>query len=232
VNARADGRLLLVRPGPLAELRRLCERLETEEQVLAIVVPFGDARAWTDAPAPPPRSDLEGAADALARTPHVTIAAIGGDCVDEQLELALACDLRVAVAGARLGFPGVAAGAVPGEPAIRRLAAMIGRSRVSDLVLTGRTIDGATAAEWGLAEVAAHDGDAVERATELGGLIGEGAPLAIRYAKEAVDRGYRMPLEDGLGLEGDLYAILQTTSDRSEGIRAFHERRSPRFRGS
>ena len=223
----ADGRRLVVRPGELAELRRLCERLDTEEQVLAIVLDFvrSDDRVFS------PPADLEVTADALARTPHVTIAAIDGDCVDEGLALALACDLRVAAPGARLGFPGVTTGAVPAESTVRRLAAMIGRSRVADLALTGRTIDGATAAQWGLVEVAADGADPMERAVDLARLICDGAPLAMRYAKEAVDRGYPMRLEDGLGLEGDLYAILQTTSDRMEGIRSFRERRSPDFTG-
>jgi enoyl-CoA hydratase/carnithine racemase len=230
VNVREEGRLLLLRPGSVAELRRLCERLETEDRVLAIVVSFAAGVLWTDG-ASPPRAELEAACEALARTPHVTVAAVAGECVDDQVELALACDLRVAAPGARLGFPGVTSGDVPGEPTVRRLTAMIGRSRASDLLLTGRTIDGTTAAEWGFAEVSPGVDEAVERATELARLICEGAPLAMRYAKEAVDRGYRMPLEDGLGLEGDLYAILQTTADRMEGIRAFHEGRSPRFRG-
>lgn len=221
VDVREDGRLVLVGPlgaGGLAELRPLWERLATEERVVVLVLALGGPAGEADP------AGLE----ALVGTPHVAIAAIEGDCLDAELELALACDLRIVAPAARLGFPGVTAGAVPATPSVRRLTATVGRTRAADLLLTGRTIDGTTATAWGLAEEAA---DPATRATELARTIAAGAPLAMRYAKEAVDRGYRMPLDDGLALEGDLYAILQTTADRAEGIRAFHERRSPRFTG-
>ena len=239
IDVTEHGRLVVVEPAAGSEtlvaeaalggLNALCSELAIEERVLVVVLTFG-----TGSPAllqNGPGEALAAAVNALANTPHVTIAVLDRDCVDEELCIAVACDLRIAAADVRLGFPGVAAGAVPDETTVRRLTTMMSRSRVADLLFTGRTISGSTAAEWNLVEETAAEDTAVERAKAVGQLICDGAPLAMRYAKEAVDRGYQMRLQDGLGLEGDLYAILQTTADRMEGITAFNERRPPRYVG-
>lgn len=243
IDVTEQGRLLIVEPvaevmsflapQALRDLSALCDELATEERVLVVVLVIGaEATKRIDATRDQGVHDaLTKSAKRLANTPHVTISALDGDCVDEELCLAIACDLRVAAGDVRLGFPGVAAAVVPDEMTIRRLTTMVGRSRAADLLLTGRTITGTSAAEWGLVEEAAEGETAVERAKAVAQVICDGAPLAMRYAKEAVDRGYQMRLEDGLGLEGDLYAILQTTADRMEGINAFNARRAPRYIG-
>ena len=243
IDVTEQGRLLIVEPGAgvtsllapqaLHDLSALCDALATEERVLVVVL-FGGAEATgrIDTTGDHGAHDaLTKSATLLANTPHVTISALARDCFDEELCLAIACDLRVAASEVRIGFPGIAAGVVPDEMTIRRLTTMVGRSRVSDLLFTGRTITGTTAAEWGLVEEAADGETAIGRAKAVAQVISDGAPLAMRYAKESVDRGYQMRLEDGLGLEGDLYAILQTTADRREGIDAFHARRAPRYIG-
>lgn len=222
----ATGVSSLTAPEALSDLGALCEELAYEERVLVLLVETGEPRDGALG------HDAVRVLEALWRTPHVTIAVLERDCLDSEFGLALACDLRVARAGLRIGFPGAAAGVAPSAPTVRWLASITGRSRAADLLFTGRTIDAAAAAEWGIAELADESETAQAHAGALAQRICDGAPLAMRYAKEAVDRGYGLSLQDGLALEGDLYAILQTTNDRREGIEAFHARRKPRYIGA
>ena len=243
IDVTERGRLVILAPAgeakslvsaqALHDLSAFCDAVATEERVLVVVLVIG-----ASATGPADATHAHGIHDALtkatkrlANTPHVTIAALDGNCIDHELCLAIACDLRVAASDVQIGFPGVATAVVPDELTVRRLTTMVGRTRAADLLLTGRTIVGTSAADWGLVEEAAEEETAVARAEVLARVISDGAPLAMRYAKEAVDRGYRMRLDEGLGLEGDLYAILQTTADRMEGISAFQARRGPRYVG-
>ena len=241
VTTSDEGRLLVIEPArsssglwqsdALESLGRLCEDIASAEDVRVLVLTMG-----TVGRASPPEGACYSQAlldvvTALAATPHVTIAAASGDCWDDELCLAIACDLRVAMSGATMGFPGIVHGLLPDDATVRRLATLVGRSRLADLLLTGRTITGTLAADWGLVEEVCDANTAATRARALAREILGGAPLAMRYAKEAVDRGFAMRLHDGFALEGDLYAILQTTGDRLEGIEAFRARRPPRYRG-
>jgi enoyl-CoA hydratase/carnithine racemase len=111
----------------------------------------------------------------------------------------------------------------------QRLARLVGPARAAELVPLGRRVTGREAVAWGLAGRAAA-GPAVESvARRLAGVLARRGPLALRYAKEAVLRAFDLPLADGVRLEHDLYVLLQTTADRGEGVRAFLERRPPRF---
>jgi enoyl-CoA hydratase/carnithine racemase len=99
------------------------------------------------------------------------------------------------------------------------------------MVLLGEGIDAATALEWGLVNAVAPSGDVLKRTHEIAASIAARGPLAVRYAKEAITRGLDMPLEQALRYETDLTVILQTTDDRAEGVRAFLEKRAPKFKG-
>jgi enoyl-CoA hydratase/carnithine racemase len=99
------------------------------------------------------------------------------------------------------------------------------------MLLAGERIDAATALAWGLVNVVTPRGTAKAEAKRIAAAICERGPLAVRYAKEAVVRGLDMPLDQALRYETDLTVILQTTSDRAEGVRAFLEKRAPRFEG-
>jgi enoyl-CoA hydratase/carnithine racemase len=158
------------------------------------------------------------------------LAAIGGDCLEEGLELALACDVRIASANAKFRCDHVGAGRAPASGATQRLPRLAGPTLAARMILLGEEIDSGEALAAGLVSELAEDPQA--RAMELAQAIAERGPLAERYAKEALNRGLEMPLEQALRYETDLTMILQTTDDRAEGVRAFLEKRDPRFRGS
>ena len=175
--------------------------------------------------------ELLRATPALASLEIPIIAAINGDAIDHGLELALACDLRIAARGATLGVSDLSRGVVPWDGATQRLPRIVGRARALELLLTGRMLTAEEALSIGLVSWVVGAPDLMGFATELGRSIAEGAPVAVRYAKEAVHKGMDLTLGQGLRLESDLSILLQDTVDRYEGLRSFRERRSPRFRG-
>jgi enoyl-CoA hydratase/carnithine racemase len=157
------------------------------------------------------------------------VAAVRGEAVGWGMALALACDLRIVGTGTRCSLPEVAAGRLPGGGATQRLARLVGPARAADLVLLGTVLSGRDAVAWGLA-TRAVPAAAVERtAMAMARALARRGPTALRYAKEAVVRALDLPLDDGIRLEHDLYVLLQTTTDRREGVRAFLQRRTPRF---
>jgi enoyl-CoA hydratase/carnithine racemase len=169
--------------------------------------------------------------EAVAALSVPVIAALAGDALAEGAELALACDLQVASAGARIGFPQVVEGRLPGHGATQRLPRAVGRMRGLDLLLSGRRVGAREAQRIGLIShvVPAAQLDATLRALTKA-LCAKG-PVALRLAKEAVRKGSELTLDQGIRLEQDLYVLLQTTADRAEGVRAFLRKRKPTFRG-
>jgi enoyl-CoA hydratase/carnithine racemase len=159
------------------------------------------------------------------------IAVIEGDATGAGLELALACDLRIASEGALLALPGVALGQMPSAGATQRLPRLVGRAKAAEMILLGVPLSGAVAVAWGLVNHIAVRGEVRAVAERLAATIASRGPLAVRYAKEAMLRGLDMPLDQALRYETDLTVILQTTADRAEGVRAFVEKRPPKFEG-
>jgi enoyl-CoA hydratase/carnithine racemase len=167
----------------------------------------------------------------LAELPLPVIAAIEGGCTSAGLELALACDLRVCSTTARFALPETAFSLIPLAGGTQRLPRAVGRPRALGMVLLGQTIDGATAEAWGLVNALADAGGALSAAERLAATIAARGPIAERFAKEAVQNGVELPLARALRYELDLTVLLQTTEDRAEGVRAFAEKRPPRFHG-
>lgn len=159
------------------------------------------------------------------------VAAINGDALGQGLELALACDIRIAVGSARFGFPQIASGLVPREGGTQRLPRLIGRGKAMEMLLTGQSIDAAEAYRIGLVSKVVRREELMPTAMDVAQSLASRAPLAVKYGKEAVLKGMDLPLEQGLRLEADLYFLLQTTQDRAEGIKAFLEKRPPKFKG-
>ncbi len=163
--------------------------------------------------------------------PQPVIAAINGFALGGGLELALACDLRVAADGAMMGLPEVRLGIIPGAGGTQRLPRAIGHARARELVLTGRRIDAARAEQIGLVhEVAPADG-LLTRCLEIADEIAAGAPLAVEQAKHAVHAGMQVDLDAGLAIEREAYQRVIPTEDRLEALAAFREKRAPVFRG-
>jgi enoyl-CoA hydratase/carnithine racemase len=160
-----------------------------------------------------------------------TIAMMNGSAYGGGLELALACDLRVIVDGAELGLTEVRLGIMPGAGGTQRLPRLVGEARAKELILLGRRITAARAAEIGLVhQMVARDklGAAVDGLlAELAGC----APLSLMSAKSAIQRGYGMPLTEALAVERECYEVTLFSEDRDEGLAAFAEGRPPKYLG-
>lgn len=167
----------------------------------------------------------------IAQLNKPVIAAINGFALGGGCELALACDLRVAVEGARMGLPEVSRGMIPGSGGTQRLSRVVGLGKALELILTGSVIDAEEACRIGLVNKVVPREGLMAAAEEYARAIATKAPVAVVFAKEAVREGYEMSLDDGLRLETDLSALLRTTEDIREGARAFVEKRAPQWRG-
>jgi 2-oxoglutaroyl-CoA hydrolase len=165
------------------------------------------------------------------RCPKPVVARIRGYCLGVGLELALACDFRVASEDAQLGLPEIGLGMIPGSGGTQRLARLVGLGRAKDVVMRRRRIGAADALAWGLvSEVVPGDqlDVAVDRIlADLAPL----SPLALAMAKRVLNHAYDAPLSIGLELEGLAYGLLRSTDDFREGVEAFGEKREPRFEG-
>ena len=170
-------------------------------------------------------------ASRIAEIEVPTICAISGAAFDQGLEIALACDLRIADSTAVFRETRAASGGMPWDGGTQRLPRLIGKSRALEMLLAGAEADAARALEWGLVNETVEKGGALSRAMKLAGEIVRHGPIALRYLKEAVNSGLDGTLAHGLRLEADLSFLLQSTRDRREGIASFLERRRPQYGG-
>jgi enoyl-CoA hydratase/carnithine racemase len=166
---------------------------------------------------------------AAAKTPLV--AAVSGYALGGGCELALACDMIVASETALFGQPEITLGIIPGGGGTQRLARVMGKQRAMEYVLTGRRFDARMAREFGLVNQIAKKGEWLTEAVELARLVAERPPIAARLAKQAVLAAEETALSAGLESERRLYELAMATEDRVEGMRAFLEKREPRFEG-
>jgi enoyl-CoA hydratase len=184
-----------------------------------------DAAAWRDRwEHSPPFSCLE-------EMSQPVVCAINGDAISAGLELVLACDVRIAAEGARFALPETGEGLLPLAGGAARLSRAVGQAEALRLLLLGETIDATEALRIGLVSAVTPDERLLDEAMALAARIASRGPIAVRYAKEAVRRGLDLPLDQALRYETDLTVILQTTADRTEGVRAFLEKREPEFKG-
>jgi enoyl-CoA hydratase len=167
----------------------------------------------------------------LAEMRVPVIAAINGFALGAGLELAVACTLRVAADHAKLGSPEVNLGIIPGDGATQRLPRLVGFGRAMELVLTGDFIDAEEAYRIGLVNKVVPLEELMEAAKKLAGKIAKKAPLAIQFAKEAVNRSLEVGIYEGLAHESYLHALACATEDKKEGVQAFLEKRKPDFKG-
>ena len=174
----------------------------------------------------------EAAMSRLAGLPMPTIAAIEANALGGGLELALACDIRVASERAHLGLPEVRLAVTPGAGGTQRLARVVGVGRAKELTLTGRVIDAYEAEQIGLVNRVAGTGHAREAADEIAAEIAERGPLAVREVKRLIDQSTELDIDAGIAAEIDASERVFNSEDMREGVRAFFDKRPPKYRGS
>lgn len=173
----------------------------------------------------------EGVFSRLAKLPMPTIAAIEANALGGGLELALACDIRVASENAKLGLPEVRLAVTPGAGGTQRLSRVIGVGRAKELSLTGRIIDAHEAERIGLVSRVVPTGQAKAAAYEIGNEIAQRGPLAVREVKRLIDQSADLALDDGIKAEVDASERVFNSEDMLEGAHAFFEKRPPSYRG-
>jgi enoyl-CoA hydratase len=207
------------------ELEDICLKINQDDDVYVVVITGAGDKAFCTG------SELEKYSPALASIDKPVIAAINGDALGAGLELALCCDIRLASDKAKFGFPQVAKGLIPSGGGTQRLPRIIGRGKALELILSAETITAEEAFSIGLVSRVVKGADLAAETEALAKTIAAKAPIALRFIKEAVNKGLDLTLEQGLRLEADLYFLLHTTADRTEGINAFLKKRPPKFKG-
>lgn len=160
-----------------------------------------------------------------------SIAAINGFALGGGCELALSCTMRIASKTARLGQPEVKLGIIPGYGGTQRLARLCGKGIAHELILSGEMISADEALRIGLVNRVVEPAELISTARSIAQKIAANAPLAVKFAMEAVEHGMEMPQEEGLFLEAALFGLCCATEDMREGTRAFIEKRPAQFQG-
>ena len=167
--------------------------------------------------------DFHGALGAISTIPRATVAAVNGYALGGGLELALACDLRVCAADARLGLPEVLLGLIPGGGGTQRLPRLVGPSRAKEMIFTGRPVRADEALSIGLVNHVQPPGEVLSSALELAATLARGAVVAQALAKAAIDLGLEGTLARGLAIEQTNFEAAGRTEDASRGVASFLE---------
>jgi enoyl-CoA hydratase/carnithine racemase len=227
-------------PEMMEEIASELERLDPDPEVRCVVISGSDEvfAAGADIRAMAERTLPEalyhpaaGFWRRIAAIKTPLVAAVSGYALGGGCELALACDMIVASETALFGQPEITLGIIPGGGGTQRLARVLGKQRTMEYVLTGRRFDAGLAHSWGLVNRVAKQNDFVTEAVELARTVADRPPLATRLAKQAVIAAEETALSAGVEYERRLYELAMATEDRVEGMRAFIEKREPRFEG-
>jgi enoyl-CoA hydratase/carnithine racemase len=159
----------------------------------------------------------------VARIPKPVIAAVTGYALGGGYELALCADLRVLGASAKIGQPEIQLGIIPGAGGTQRVSRLVGPAKAKDLIFTGRHVGAEEALEIGLADAVVPDDEVYATAVAMARKFAAGPPLALAAAKQAIDEGLELPIDDGLKLETRLFAELFGTEDQKIGMTSFIE---------
>jgi len=230
-------------PATLAELRRCCDEIAGDRGARCVIVTGTGERAFVagaDIAAMESLSAIEARAFALAgqdvmrrieQLPIPVIAAVNGFALGGGLELAMACDLIIAAETAKFGQPEINLGIIPGFGGTQRLARRIGVGAARLLIYTGNMIDAREALRAGLVNQVVPAAEVMPEARKLAVTLAAKAPVALQQAKAAINAGSEIDLDDACRLEAEAFAVTFGTHDRTEGMRAFLEKRAPSFKG-
>jgi enoyl-CoA hydratase len=226
----------------LSDLKDVIEDIEKDEEIYAVII-TGEGKAFVagadikEMMAKDPISAREftylgqRVLRSIETMDKPVIAAVNGVALGGGCELALACDIIIASERARLGFPEVGLGIHPGFGGTQRLPRLIGRARAKELIFTADILNAKDAERIGLVNRMVAHGQLMKEAQTTARKITSKAPIAIRLAKSAINRGCEMDLETGLAYEVESVSNAFATKDSKEGMKAFTERRKPEFEG-
>jgi enoyl-CoA hydratase len=169
--------------------------------------------------------------DVMASFPKPVIAMINGFCLGGGCELAMSCDIRIASEKARFGQPEINLGLIPGGGGTQRLSRLVGVGNAMRLILTGDMIPAAEALSIGLVEMVVPADELRAKTLELANKIAAKSPLTLKVAKEALRASERLPIEDGITYERDLFCLCFSSADKEEGVKAFLEKRPANWTG-
>lgn len=159
------------------------------------------------------------------------IAAVNGVALGGGTELALACDIRLASESASMGLTETKLAIIPGAGGTQRLPRLVGRAKAKELIFTGRRVDAREAYEMGLVNKVCPADRLLEECREMAAMITENGPIALEQAKYAINQGLEADINTGLAIESNAYWITIPTEDRTEGLKAFREKRKPEYKG-
>ena len=169
--------------------------------------------------------------DRVGRYPKPIVAALSGFVLGGGLELAMSCDVLIASETTRLGQPEINIGVIPGGGGTQRLTRAVGKYKAMEMVLTGKMIGSEEAKALGLVSKVVPKEAFLDEARRAAKEIASKSPLAIRFAKQAVNKAFEMGLSDGLDFERELFYLLFASEDKAEGMKAFLEKKKPEFKG-
>ncbi len=227
----------------LEELGSVFEEMEKDEEIKAVIITGSGERVFASGADINEFKDLDKETalkmvnqgkrvfNQIETFPKPIIAAINGACLGGGCELAMCCDLRVAVEGARFGQPEIRLGIMPGWGGTQRLPRLVGKTRALELLLSGNMIKADEAKEIGLINKTVPSDKLISQAKLIAHRLVKLAPLAIKEIKRAVNEGLNTGLFEGLKLEGDCFLKVLETEDAKIGISAFLSKKSPRFKG-
>ena len=226
-------KLILPRVGDFEKfkwsLEDTCKSIRESADVRVAVI-TSESDAFLETPQSSEDLNLNGISEVLAAIEIPIIAGIENGAHGLGLEVALACDIRVCSLSSTFSMPQVGLGHIPVNGGTQRLPRIVGQGRALELILTGRKFDSTEAVEMGLVQYVST-ASVADDALDLAVAISKYAPIAAKYLKEAVNSGMDMTIKQGMGLEADLSVILQSTADRSEGIKSFLIKREPNYNG-
>ncbi len=226
-----------------SELKKLLDEIENDEELRVLVITGAGDKAFVagadinelvDRDAKKGRKVSHERQEIFSRIENLqvpAIAAVNGFALGGGLELALACSIRICSEKAQFGAPEVKLGIIPGDGGTQRLPRLVGLGRAMEMILTGDFIDAQEAYRIGLVNRVVSADKLMDEAMELARKIASRPPLAVRFAKEAVNRSMEGDSASGFALESFLHALTCTTEDKKEGVAAFLEKRKGEFKG-
>ncbi|MFA7270462.1 MAG: enoyl-CoA hydratase-related protein [Sterolibacterium sp.] len=215
------------------DIESLCSQIDSDPEVRVVILVF-DGYPTSDTSGNDVGDPVAGASivDAVARISKPVICTLGNGATGPGLELALACDIRISTTDGRFSLPQIRKGLIPYAGGTQRLPRLIGPAKALEMLLTGVSIDAEEACRIGLVHQVVPAADLAATASALALGMAAAAPLSMKLVKEAIYSGMDMTLDQGLRMELDLYLLLFSTEDRTEGISAFRDKRAPKFIGS